>query len=342
MNTEKTRTWFSNRQFIAMVRSALDEAGQTDIGIDRQWIDKDAQGHPLIVNVPVGPAITLQLLPLNSLFDIKSVEELKWHSDEFALALANLKQAEKMLEKYVRDVRTTTIAEIAAARADGLDILLEGVGLKPTYAHHLTGKDWKDAASRILASVRIRTTSFFLQPEIRELHVEGPTEVADEIAVIRKEQRKRQAKLAELNSLGADLVVDTLTLDLLAAHGLDADEVLSKVWKTQCVNLTVHHQGRDAQLSIITSNGQVSASLVLEEAIWNGEHLWLRDDGRSSGNEDLVGKSLGELVPHPVFASRPIAAVLNRQVDQFSFDLSQKVLFDADTGRIWREERLAA
>jgi hypothetical protein len=341
MNTEKTRTWFSNRQFIAMVQSALDDAGQTETAINRQWLDEDTEGYPLIVHVPVGPALAIPLLPLSSFFTVKSVEELKWHTDEFALALVNLKRAEKSLRKYVRDVRTAAEAEIVAARADGLDILLQDVGLKPTYAHHLTSKNWKDAASRVLASVSIRQMSFFLQPEVREISIEESASISDEIATIRVEQRKRQVRLAELDALGADLIVDTLTLDLLEAHGLDADKVLSKVWKTQCVNLTVQHLERDTPLSLISSNGKVSASLILDEAIWNGEHLWLRDGNLANGNEGLVGGTLGELVPHPVFASRTVVEVLNRDIDHFSFDLSEKALFDANTGRIWREERLA-
>lgn len=56
----------------------------------------------------------------------------------------------------------------------------------------------------------------------------------------------------------------------------------------------------------------------------------------------LIGKSLEGLVRHPAFASRPIVDVLRRHTDHVVLDLSDKVMFDANTDRIWREERLVA
>lgn len=70
--------------------------------------------------------------------------------------------------------------------------------------------------------------------------------------------------------------------------------------------------------------------------------MWLAGKDQDEDHRELIGKSLGELVPHPVFASRPIADVFKRHIDHFVFDLSDKHMFDADTGRIWREERLTA
>lgn len=342
MNTEQTRTWFSNRQFIAMIRSALDEAGHGGIGISRQWIDEESQEHPYQLHVPVGSALSLALLPLDDFLDVKNSDDLMQHAREFALALANLSRAEQMLEKYARDIRKAAATEIAAARAEGLDLVVDGVGFKPTYAHHLAGQDWKDAALSILAAVKVRNTSFYLRPKVSEVWVEETTDMAKELAHIIEDQRERQASIQRLEALGADLIVDTITLDLLKAHALDASEVLTEVWKKQCVNLQVEHLGRPTSLSLVSCDGEVTASLKLDEAYWNGRHLWLRDDTRASGNGGLVGKSLGALVQHPVFSERPIIAVDDRRIDHFVFDLSEKAMFDADTGRIWREERLAA
>ena len=341
MNTEKTNTWFTYRQFVAMIRNALDEAGHAEIPVSRQWIDEDTPGYPCLIHVPVGAALTVPLKPLDYFFDAKDNEELAWHAGEFAKALINLTRAERMLEKYARDVRTAAITAIVAARSNGLDVLLDGVGFKPTYAHHLTGSNWKDAALHILASVKVRHTEFHLRARVSTMWVEEPAEVAQELADLMEEQRERQDRLKELDALGADLIVDPITLDLLAAHGIDAEDALRQVWKNQHVGFKVNHLGHDTTLSLLSSEGRVTASIALYDAIWNGEHLWLTRD-RASDYGDFVGKSLGNLVPHPVFKSRRVVAADKRQIYHFMFDLSEKVFFDGDTGRIWREERLAA
>ena len=298
-------------------------------------IDEDEPGYPFLMRVPVGTALTVPLKAMNSFFDAASDDDLRWHAREFATALINLKSAERMLEKYARDVRTAANAAIAAARADGLDLLLEDIGFKPCYAYHLTGKSWKDAAYHVLAAVKVRHTSFYLRPTTSELWLEEPADIAKELADILTEQRERQDRIAELDALGADLIVDQLTLDLLAAHGIDADETLCAVWKKQCVNLKVDHLGRETSLSLISSEGFVTASILLEDAIWNGEHLWFTGDEHMKDHKHLIDQSAGDLVRHPVFASRPIVDVFRHHADHVVFDLSEKSLFDADTGRIW-------
>jgi hypothetical protein len=342
MNTDKTNTWFTNRQFVAMIRTALDAAGHADVAVSRQWIDEDTPGYPFLMHVPVGTALTVPLRAMDSFSDAKNVDDLAWHAGEFAQALSNLTRAEKLLEKYARDVRAAAVAEIAAARRDGLDVLLENVGFKPTYARHLTGKDWKDAAMHVLASVRIRHTSFYLRPETSETWVEEPKDVARELAATLEEQRERQEQIRELDALGADLIVDALTIELLQSYGFDAAEVLRDAWRRQCVNLKVENAGREGWLSIVTYGGRATASVDLGDAYWNGEYLWLADKDRATGNTHLIGKSLADLVQHPVFSSRPIQAVVDRHIDHFAFDLSDKLLFEAETGRTWREATLTA
>ena len=342
MNTEKTRTWFTYRQFVAFIEIALAEAGHADVPVSRQWIDEDTPGYPCLMHVPIGAALTVPLKPLDYFFDVKDVDGLAWHAAEFAKALVNLARAERILEKYARDVRTAAVAAIAAARRDGLNVLLEGVGFKPTYAHHLTSGSWKDAALHVLASIKVRHTDFHLRPRVSEVRVEEPAEVAQALADVIKEQRERQDRLDELDALGADLIVDALTIELLEAHDLDVAQVLGEAWRRQCVNLRVEQGGRESWLSIVTSGGRATASADLGSAHWNGEYLWLTDGDRATGNAGLVGKSLGDLVQHPVFSRRTIVAVEDRHIDHFVFDLSDKLLFDAETGRTWRGERLAA
>lgn len=331
---------FTNREFVRMVRAEL-AAGGHDVTIERNWIDEDTPGEPFLLMVPVGTQFVVPVKAMDGFFLARTDEDRSWHAREFAKALVNLKSAEETLEKYARDVRRAANAAIAAARAGGLDILLENVGFKPTYAYHLTNASWKEAAYHVLGAVTVRHTSFYLRPTTSELWVEEPADINSELESILKDQSERQQRIAEMEAQGADLIVDPITLDLLAAHGIDAEDALRQVWKNQHVGFKVNHLGHDTTLSLLSSEGRVTASIALYDAIWNGEHLWLTRD-RASDYGDFVGKSLGNLVPHPVFKSRRVVAADKRQIYHFMFDLSEKVFFDGDTGRIWREERLAA
>lgn len=333
---------FTNRQFVAAVRAELAAMGLQDIAFERSWFDEDEPGERLLVHVPVGSELTIPLKVMERFFEMQTAEELRRNATEFAKALRNLRLAEPMLLKYARAVRRAASAVVADARSDGLDILLERVDFKPTYAFHLTWDDWKDAAHHVLAAVTVRHTSFYLRPHTSTVWVEEPEQVAEELSHILTDQRERQDRAAELNAQSADLIVDAITLDLLSAHRLDPTEVLTRVWKEQCVNLTVDYLGQDVSLSIISSDGEATASIQLPEAFWNGEHLWFLGEEHERDHRHLIGKSLGGLVPHPVFTSRPVVNIFVRHVDHVAFDLSDKVMFDADTGRLWREERLAA
>lgn len=343
MNTEYEKRTFTNREFVAMVRRELAAAGRTDVTIERGWIDEDEPGYSFLLHVPVGPELTVPLRAKELLVDARSVEDKTRHAREFAKALINLRSAEATLTKYARDVRRSANAVIKHARSEGLDVLVDRIGFKPTYAFHLTLTSWKEAALNVLAEVTIRHTSFFLRPKTSVIHVEEPDDVAREIGDLFKEQRERQSRVAELDAQGYDLLVDGVTLDLLKAHGLDAGETLKRVWKEQCVNLRVRYGDRDVHLSLISSDGIATASIDLPgEGFWNGEHMWLWGEQHHKDHKGLIGKSLGDLVTHPAFTSRPIVDIFHRHADHFVFDLSGKFMFDADTGRIWREERLAA
>lgn len=329
---------FTNRDFVAAVRTELASAGHADIPFERSWFDEDTPGERLLVHVPVGTEFTVPLRVLDRHFDMTTAEDLKRNAAEFAMALINLRLAETMLLRYAREVRKAANKAVADARAEGLDILLEAVGFKPTYAYHLNWKSWKDAAAHVLAAVTIRQTSFFLRPESRTFWVEEPQDVATEMRDVTDDQRSRQMRRAELDRVGADLVVDAVTLDLLNCHGLDASEVLTAVWKSQCVNLKVQYRGSEADMSLVTGDGDVRASIALPEGHWNGEHLWFSGDESSVDHQHLVGGTLGDLLPHPAFTNRPVVGIKKHCGEQFSFDLSDKLLFDGDTGRLWRDE----
>ena len=337
----------TNRRFIELVRAKLDADGHCDIPISRQWIDEDTPGEPFLLNVPVGSGLTVPLKPRHDLFDVREESQFLNQADHFAVALVTLQRAERMLVKYAADVRREAAKSIAKARAEGLDVLLADVGFKPTYAWHLTGNSWKESAYHILADVTVRHTSFYLQPTTSQVYVEEPEHVTKELADIFAEQRERQELLAELDAVGADAIIDAVTLNLLRTHAVDVEEVLRQVCKKQHVAIPVQLDGYETRLCLISSHGKIESSMMFDGAFWNGEHVWLTGENIEDGL-DLIGKTLAGKVKHPVIASRTVVhidhrpAEFNRQ-DLYNLDMSPTFLFDADTGRIWQQEvRLAA
>lgn len=193
MTDQAIRTPFRNRDFVAAVRAKLAAAGREDVVIDRMWIDQDEPGYPFLLHVPVGTELSVPLQAAQNPSEVPTADGLKRHAIVFANALINLKQAEAMLVRYARDVRRAANAAIAAARADGLDVLLDRISFKPTYASHLTGGSYKDAAHHILAAVTMRHTTFYLRPKTSTIWVEKPCDVVDELQPLLEEQRERQA-----------------------------------------------------------------------------------------------------------------------------------------------------
>lgn len=329
----------TNREFVALVRARLDEAGHRDIAIERSWIDTDTPGDPFLLNVPVGPEFVVPLRAVEGFVRVSDPLVVARHVEHFAAALVTLRRAERTLVKYASEVRRAAAKAIAEARSEGLDILLSNVAFAPTYAWLLTGSDWKHAASHVLAEVCVRHTSFCLRPEISSVVVEEAGDVAYGLESILDDERELQGRLAYLDGLGADLIVDAITLDLLRTHVVDVEHALRDVWSKQHVSIPIKVQGFETQLSLSSNNGSVESAMILPEAVWNGEMLWLKGDAVETGL-DRVGKTLEGLVSHPALACRKVVHIEQRPAeigipDRYYLDLSERFLFDADTGRIW-------
>ena len=307
-------------------------------------MNEDREGLIFTVDVPVGPDLVVPLKPLGDTLDQapdKAVEDFSRH---LVAALPNLKRAEKMLCKYRDDMRRAARREIAKARAEGLDLLLDDVVLKPTYAWHVSGSDWKDAAYHVLAVVRVRGLSFYLQPTVSETYVEEIDHLGDELATLREDQAERQARLAELTARGADLELDGITRDLLAVHGLPAADILRQVWKKQHVGLDVEHEGEQRHLSFVTGDGRVSATFILGNgAYWNGEMMWFPTETPIERLKELIGGPAATIASHPAFAELNVTSIkaLHDNIVAATFE-TPTLLFDQASGRVWEDERRAA
>jgi hypothetical protein len=350
MEDAETFTPYPLRELFARVRAGLDAAGRQDIAFDLQWVNDERQGYPFTIDVPVGAEFVVPLKPLESM--LTETDGMGRFANALIRAMINIRRAEKVLVRYAEAIRGAAKREIAAAREAGLDLLLEKVNFKPTYAWHLTQRDWKNAASYILAQVDVRSTSFYLRPEITSVIVEEPEHMERELASVFEEHREYQGTLEAMRSRGADLIVDAITIDLLRVHGFDVAETLRRVWKRQCVNLPNAGDDDRIGLSIISSKGRVSSSISLGDAYWNGEQLWFHQAVDAEELRQAIGKCLPALSSHPSFAALKVARV-EQSGDRPPLIYFQApgpdLLFDASTGRMWPDpepastgERIAA
>ncbi len=339
MDADTLTKQFSTRALIHSIRAELKAVGRPDVGVERNWIELDKSGS-FFLRVPVGTVAVVPVTPGNEADEINVAVDQEVHAAHLAEALVNLKKAEPMLVKYASDIHRAANAAVEAARADGCDILLEKVGFRPVNASQLTGTDWKQAAHHVRAAVTVRHTSSYLRAANTTFWVEGPADVAKEMADIRAEQRFRQIRVAQLEAVGADFLVDEITLDLIAAHGLDAGEILAGMTNVQSASIPVQYEGHDVPLSLTNHHGEVTASLAMPDAVWNGDYLRLLGEEEMKDHRHLIGKSLGELIRHPVFASRSIADVVSGHADRILFKRFDKALFDAESRRIWRDATL--
>lgn len=331
---------FPTRELIAKTRAGLDAAGHQDVRVDGLWIDEDRSAPSPTLDVPIGADMVLPLEPLTDGTAPPSVVV-----DEFARhlvqALPNVLRAGPSLRRYAAAVRRAAVREIEAARADGLELLLESVTLRPTSAWLLTGADWRSAADHVLAEVRVRRLSFHLRQEVIAVVVGEPKEVTKELAPIREQQGERQRRAAELAALGADLEVDGITLDLLRVAGLPLVELLRRARSEQCVNVAADHQEGAAGLALLNSDGRVTASMRQDGLFWNGERMWGPFRVEPERIPGLIGAEASTLVAHPAFASARIVSIAgdeHPEMDVIRFETPMH-LFDASSGRVWPSGR---
>ena len=328
----------STRQFIDQVRKRLCAQGRPDILLSRLWIETEPTDEPFVLNVPIGPEYTVGVRPINVEFwnDPALFERTV---GQFADALINLRDAEQSILNYVEDVRLQALKAITSARDEGFDIGLEGVNLRPVQAIHLSQDGWEEAASYIVAVIKVRHLSSALQYEVSELQADNPQVLEEQLLDIKARHAESQVRLHELDQSGYDLELDTLTYDLLNTHFEDIPALLKTIWKQECINLEVDYGGRKCPMSISSFKGRVTVNLHFDNLFWNSEHLWYPAGKLKELSQNAV---LGDYIAHPAFANRPILKIESGLHDLVSFDLSDRMLFDAESASVWGSTRLAA
>ena len=196
-----------------------------------------------------------------------------------------------------------------------------------------------EAASYIVAVIKVRHLSSALQYEVSELQADNPQVLEEQLLDIKARHAESQVRLHELDQSGYDLELDTLTYDLLNTHFEDVPALLKTIWKQECISLEVDYGGRKCPMSISSFKGRVTVNLHFDNLFWNSEHLWYPAGKLKELRQNAV---LSDYIAHPVFANRPILKIESGLHDLVSFDLSDRMLFDAESASVWSSTRLAA
>ena len=107
------------------------------------------------------------------------------------------------------------------------------------------------------------------------------------------------------------------------------------------------HNGYDTGPSLATKDGRVTSNMDLGNALWDADHIILLRENYEADLE-WVGKTLADKVSHSSFLERAVvrierASKAERGQDEFYLDMSQKFMFDTETGNIVQlTDRLAA
>lgn len=161
-------------------------------------------------------------------------------------------------------------------------------------------------------------------------------------------QKRLQVQASKLEKWNADLVLDTITLDILEAEGLDPVAVLKKVMQSE-YGSAEFKTASGAELGVATNAGFAYVVLAARDIVWSGREAWLVDDGTpimvtgdDSAKLDLApGKTLAGHVKHPAFVSRPIAG-FGKEPHLIDFDCDGAVLFDTHSATLRTMDKMAA
>lgn len=329
-------------RLITAVRNGLDALGRTDIALERDWLTV-TEGHgdhvEAILTVPIGKGLSL---PLKSLWRDEAPETvMERFAEDVFQALPNIERARWGLRRYAADTRRAAEAAIAQMRADGLDVTLAGVGLRRTYAWHMTQSDWKEAADHVIATVRVNGLDHRLTPSVIEFYASEPADVVDEMAQALDEQMEFQEKRDALGRQGATVAVDVVTLGLLFEHDLGfgtISDVVRLGHKT--INLMMR-DGSQGLIHIVSSGGEVRCSMHNPAGRgwrWCMDRLELTADPACGADEELAGRNVAELTGDSLFKDLTVASARRSTsgIVELAIDTPMR-LFNADTGRFLRQ-----
>ncbi|OYY66582.1 hypothetical protein [Sphingomonas sp. 28-62-11] len=326
---------------IAAVRAALDASGRSDINLERGWLtvtEGEDDYVEAVVLVPIGRNLSL---PLKSLHRNEAPAVVfQRFAEDLLKALPNVERARWSLRRYAADTRRAAEAAIADARAEGLDVSLERIELRPTYAWHMTDRSWKEAADHVLARVLVNGLNRDLNPDVIGFDVGQPGDVADELAGALNQQKEIQDKRDALGRQGASVAVDVVTLSILFEYDLGF-ETISEVVRVGHKTVEVAmRDGSTGHLHIVSSEGKVICNFHSRaEGAWRWcmDRLEIAADPAWGVDETLVGRDVAELSGDKLFEGLTVASTRRGVGGVIALEIDAPTrLFNAETGQFLR------
>ena len=188
MSTNDALEQFQNeiRQIVKTVNTQLGEAGHTTLVIQESDFQFEPSSNPnpesdLHLQYKLSDDLNVNVAPI---FLLDSQRQLEKFTNDLVQAIVNLDKARKFLARYHRSVRAAANVAVRSARKSGYRIKLVEVGLKRTYAFHLTFSKWREAADHVLATIDLEILRANGEPDQHYLVVENPEDVAFEVASV--------------------------------------------------------------------------------------------------------------------------------------------------------------
>lgn len=325
-------------RLITSVRKGLDALGRTDIALERDWLTV-TEGHDdhveAVLMVPISRNLSL---PLKSLWRDEAPETvMERFAEDLFHALPNVEKARWGLRRYAADMRRAAEAAVAQSRTEGLDVTLSGVGLRCTYAWHMTQSSWKEAADHVIATVLVNGLDRRLTPAVIEFYAGEPADVDDEMAQALDLQLEFQEKRDALGRQGATVAVDVVTLRALFEFDLGF-ETISEVARVGHKNVEVQmRDGSTGRLYIVSSHGQIICSLQSHTDggwRWSMDRLELTADPAWGSDDTLAGRDAAELAGDKLFEGITVKSARRGVGGVVALELDVPTrLFNAETGQ---------
>ncbi len=348
MSIIENKSQFMARRFAVVVRQVLNKIGHSDIRFEASWLNTEFDNGRIVFTVPINAQFSVPLIVSEKPEHEWSDYQRKAFAGYVAHALVNLSKASKRLAKHQRQLTNSAIAIIEEARDNGLDLQLEKMAFYPIPAFHISQCSWKEVDDNATRVMFVSHTDDTLRPSVFPYRVNNDRDIGRALQAICENQGELEKMSADLDAMNADLIVDTITLDIMRAEGLEPVEVLRELLASEKGTLTFRNDERSV-LAISLDQGRASVLLTTSNAVWNGKVLWLTDEagmaimtaGNSSFDDLAIGKTLASHVDYPAFTSRPISGV-GRSGYLIDFELDGANLFDAYTGTFRLRNELAA
>jgi hypothetical protein len=313
--------------------------------LERGWVTieslPDGQARA-IMQIPVGRGYWAPLHSAPFKADGSDDTAIERFATDLVAALPNVRAGARALTRFMLSVSHAAWTVRTAGRAEGRSLGGEIPTLAPIPASRIAGPNWKAAVQEARAVLHVSGFAADLGIERHAIEVGRPAEVDAALAPLLDLQPERSRRFHLARAPGPRLLVDSVTVDLLLAGGLDPTEVLRGFTRTWQFSVDVRWKGRENTIHLTSQGKRIRSQMGFDDAAhrtyWYGSGLGV-EKSRRKAKAATPGAPASVLVDHPAFDRRRIVSVepmgYPSICDPGSFfaTLDETLLhFDAETG----------